>query len=101
MTMATTETERRLAQLERSFSDRIARLEEQVSRLSQQEAAASPESAWWKQIVGVILDDPEFEAAMRLGRAYRESLRPRDDETAVRPAAANLDAACKHRYPTR
>jgi len=84
MPMATTETERRLAQLESSFSERIARLEEQVSRLSQQVtgAAASPETAWWKRIVGVFQDDPEFEAAMRLGRAYRESLRPRDDEAA-------------------
>jgi hypothetical protein len=83
--MATTEMERRLAQLESSFSERIARLEEQVSRLSQQvtEAAVPPGTAWWKRIVGVFQDDPEFEEAMRLGRAYRESLRPKDDETAV------------------
>lgn len=78
--MATTEMERRLAQLESSFSERIARLEAQVSRLSQQEAAATADAAWWKRIVGVFQDDPEFEAAMRLGRAYRESLRPTDDE---------------------
>ena len=34
------------------------------------------------RVFGVFQDDPEFEAAMRLGRAYRESLRPRDDEAA-------------------
>jgi hypothetical protein len=80
--MATTEVERRLAQLESSFSARIARLEEQVSRLSPQEGLATPEPAWWKRIVGVFQDDPEFEAAMRLGREYRGSLRPTGDEAA-------------------
>ena len=80
--MATTEMERRLAQLEGAFSERIARLEEQVSQLSRQVSApaATPKSAWWKRIVGVFQDDPEFEEAMRLGRAYRESLRPKEDE---------------------
>jgi hypothetical protein len=80
--MATTEVEERLAQLERSFSERIARLEEEVSRLSQHAAASAPETAWWKRIVGVFQDDREFDEAMRLGRAYRDSLRPRDDEAA-------------------
>ena len=82
--MVTTEIERRLAELESSFRERLARLEERVSQLSEQVAAATvpPETAWWKGIVGVFQDDPEFEAAMRLGRAYRESLRPRDDEAA-------------------
>jgi hypothetical protein len=80
--MTTTEVEERLAQLERSFSERIARLEEEVSRLSQPAAASAPEPAWWQRIVGVFQDDREFDEAMRLGRAYRESLRPRDDEAA-------------------
>lgn len=46
-----------------------------VARLSQQESGVGPPTAWWKRIVGVFQDDPEFEEAMRLGRAYRESLR--------------------------
>jgi hypothetical protein len=78
--MAATETEQRLTQIEHSLSERIARLEEQVARLSQPETAVGPETAWWKRIVGVFQDDPEFEEAMRLGRAYRESLRPKEDE---------------------
>jgi hypothetical protein len=74
--------EQRLVQLEASFSERIARLEEAVSRLSEQVSggARSPETAWWKKVVGVFQDDPEFEAAMDLGRAYRESLRPKEEE---------------------
>lgn len=76
--------EQRLAQLEESFSERIAQLEEAVLRLSEQ-IGGEPhpaETAWWKKVVGVFQDDPEFEAAMDLGRAYRESLRPKDEEAA-------------------
>jgi hypothetical protein len=82
--MASTDIEHRLAQLENSLSDRVERLEEQVSRLVQ-EVNGTPRSqqmAWWKKIVGVFQDDPEFEKAMQLGRAYRESLRPKDEEAA-------------------
>ena len=78
MPMSTAEMERRLVDLESAFSERIARLEEQVARLSGQEAVPV-EGAWWKRIVGVFQDDPEFEAAMQLGRAYRESLRPHEE----------------------
>lgn len=31
---------------------------------------------WWGHVVGAFADDPDFEEAMRLGREYRESLRP-------------------------
>lgn len=78
--MSTAEMEERLLDLESAFSERIARLEEQVARLSGPEAVPV-EEAWWKRIVGVFQDDPEFEAAMQLGRAYRESLRPPDEST--------------------
>jgi hypothetical protein len=79
--MAATETERRLEELERSFSDRIARLEEEVSRLAllEQDAPRASGAAWWKKVVGVFQGDEEFEEAARLGRAYRESLRPKDE----------------------
>lgn len=73
--MATSEMEHRLTELEKTISERIARLEEQISELRSQmrETSPAPETAWWKRIVGVFQDDPEFEEAMRLGRAYRES----------------------------
>lgn len=83
--MAATELEERVVELERNFSRRIAELEAQVSRLSQQ-VEAKPvlgETAWWKKIVGIYKNDPEFDEAERLGREYRESLRPKDDEDAV------------------
>jgi hypothetical protein len=79
--MATTEMEARLQQLEETFSRRFAEIEEQVSQLKRQVGAApvTGETAWWKKIVGIYQDDPEFEEAMRLGHEYRESLRPKED----------------------
>jgi hypothetical protein len=80
--MAATKLEDRIVQIEQTFSRRIDELEAQVSRLSQQvnTQPSAGETAWWKKIVGVYKNDPEFEEAMRLGREYRESLRPKDDE---------------------
>jgi hypothetical protein len=37
---------------------------------------------WWERIYGTFANSPEYEEAMRLGRAYRESLRPHGDESA-------------------
>jgi hypothetical protein len=80
--MSTTKMEQQLVQLERSFSERISRLEEQVAHLLRQVDGQphAPETAWWKKVVGVFQDDAEFDEAMRLGRAYRESLRPEAEE---------------------
>lgn len=71
-----TKLEDRIVQIEQTFSRRIAELEAQVARLSEQVNAqpSTGETAWWKKIVGIYMDDPEFEEAMRLGRKYRESL---------------------------
>ena len=38
------------------------------------------EKRGWQAIVGTFADDPLYEEAMRLGREYRESLRPTDYE---------------------
>jgi hypothetical protein len=69
--MATSET---AVQLE----SRVAQLETKVERLEQKLEAVAPEATpWWEHIVGAFADDPAFEEAMRLGREYRESLRPK------------------------
>ncbi len=36
----------------------------------------------WKRIIGVYQDDPAFDEAERLGREWRESFRPQNDELA-------------------
>lgn len=60
------------------FEDRLTALESEVallkSKLEQKEAPPKP---WWEEIRGTFANDPIYEEAMRLGREYRESLRPK------------------------
>jgi hypothetical protein len=56
---------------------RLEKLEAEVVDLKRKVDLNAPEAPWWKQIVGIFADDPHFEEAVRLGREYRESLRPK------------------------
>jgi hypothetical protein len=60
----------RLSALERELA--------QIKRLLRSKSASA--EPWWERIAGVFEDDPAFEQAMKLGRQYRESLRPRGGE---------------------
>jgi hypothetical protein len=56
---------------------RVAALEAEVAQLKQRlDAVTKPAKPWWREIYGTFANDPLYEAAMRLGREYRESLRP-------------------------
>lgn len=60
------------------IEQRVAALEAEVSRLKQElEAVAKSARPWWQEIYGTFADDPLYEEAMRAGREYRESLRPK------------------------
>jgi hypothetical protein len=65
-----------------TLEERVATLEAEVERLKQRLADDGPQDTvpWWKRIAGRYKDDPHCDEAMRLGREYRESLRPEDDE---------------------
>jgi len=63
----------------RSLEERVAALEADVARLKQ-ECVNGTAKPWWKEIWGTAKNDPAYEEAMRLGREYRDSLRPKDDE---------------------
>jgi hypothetical protein len=65
MTMAAENLEKRLAALEAEVSElrRIVKKEDDVP--------------WWQKIMGTFANDPYYEEAMRLGREYRESTRPK------------------------
>jgi hypothetical protein len=65
--MASTDLEKRVTALE----DEVAKLKVKL------ETPGSEGLPWWKQIAGIFADDPAFEEAMRLGREWRESFRPK------------------------
>ncbi|MGG6269980.1 hypothetical protein [Leptolyngbya sp. AN10] len=60
------------------LEDRVTLLEAEVARLKEKvEPSSKP---WWERIAGTFADSPAYEEAMRLGREYRESLRPDSTE---------------------
>ncbi len=68
---------------ELTVEERLTALETEFNLFKRkEESGTAKELRGWQRVVGVFADDPEFEEAMRLGREYRESLRPQDDEAA-------------------
>jgi len=59
------------------LEQRVTDLEAEVSNLKRQFAALAPFQPWWEQIVGTFEGDPIYDEAMKLGRHYRQSLRPK------------------------
>ena len=60
------------------IEERVAALEADMARVKEQlETAAPAQKDWLDEIYGAFEGDPIFEEAMRLGREYRESLRPK------------------------
>jgi hypothetical protein len=61
----------------RGLETRVAILEGEVARLrARVEPGGAPATPWWERIAGTFHNDAAHEQAMKLGRAYRESLRP-------------------------
>ena len=70
---------------------RVAALEAEMARLKEQlENAVPSQGDWLDEIYGAFADDPHFEEAMRLGREYRESLRPAAPRKPARKAAKKV-----------
>ena len=67
MTSSTPTLEQRVEQLERELTQ---------LKLQIQTTSRAPEKPWWEKIVGVFANDPDFEAAVELGKDYRQSLKP-------------------------
>jgi hypothetical protein len=57
-----------------SLETRVAVLEQQMILLKQSVVPAK--EPWWRRVTGILTDDATLDEAMRLGREYRESLRP-------------------------
>ncbi len=61
---------------------RLAVLEREVARLrSKVEGTETADVPWWERVVGTFADDQAHKTAMKLGRDYRASLRPRKPRT--------------------
>jgi hypothetical protein len=60
-----------------SLEKRVAALEEELAALRRTIEAAGSAKPWWQRIAGTFEHDPIYEEAMKLGRKYRESLRPK------------------------
>jgi hypothetical protein len=57
---------------------RVAALEAAVERLrAKVDESGTDKVPWWKAISGTFQNDPAYAEAMRLGRKYRESTRPK------------------------
>jgi hypothetical protein len=58
------------------LATRITALENAVEQLKAQVARAARQGHWWHESAGRFANDPVFDEIVRLGREYRESLRP-------------------------
>lgn len=61
----------------RSLEDRVAALETEIARLRDRILDQGIPKTGWRAMVGAFLNDPYFEKAMKYGRQYRESQRPK------------------------
>ena len=64
-----------------NLEQRVAALEKQIARLRRQGVTAPAGRAWLGDLYGKFANDTIFEKAMKLGRKYRRSLRPRVRKT--------------------
>lgn len=77
------------------LESRIAALEAKVEQLQRQVVINTPDTKpWWEHVIGAFADDPDFLEAMRLGREYRESLRPKPR---AKPAKRSKSAKARNR----
>ena len=60
----------------KSLEERVSAIESELFRLKQLVEPKKP-APWWEEWAGAFLNDPYFEKAMKYGRQYRESQRPR------------------------
>ncbi len=64
---------------------RVTALEEEFSAFKQ--SAVKDKSNWTDKIFGSFENDPDFDAAMELGRKYRASLRPKPPKAKAKSGA--------------
>ncbi len=65
-----------------ALEKRLTAVETKLEQLEKAKEAdkSDEEIPWWKKIVGIYADCPEFEEAVKFGREWRESEDPQDDD---------------------
>lgn len=66
-----------------NLEERVRFLESELTRL--RELVEANPLPWWKKWSGAFLNDPYFEQAMKHGRAYRDSTRPKGRKRRKKP----------------
>lgn len=68
-----------------SVEERLTTIEQELALLKQQLAIDKPQTTmpWWEQRFGAFANSEGYGEATRLGREYREALRPEDNEEAA------------------
>ena len=66
-----------MASTRSDLEQRLADLEAEMSNLKRKVDQLERAEPWWQQITGTFEEDPIYEEAMKRGRQYRESLRPK------------------------
>jgi hypothetical protein len=74
----------------KSLEHRVAELEAKVAELT---PPANADTSFVESVWGTFRGDPVFLEAMKLGREYRESLRPKAKST---PARKRKNARARH-----
>ena len=59
------------------LEQRLAALEAEVAMLKTGKSEKEDNRPWCEKIYGTFANDPDYEEAMRLGREYRESTKPK------------------------
>jgi hypothetical protein len=62
-----------------TLEQRVTAMEQELEQIKRRLQTETPPSAlpWWEQIFGTFANSEAHEEATRLGREYRESLRPK------------------------
>ena len=66
-----------MASTRSELEQRVADLESEMSKLKRKVDQLDRDEPWWEKITGTFEDDPIYDEAMKHGRQYRQSLKPR------------------------
>ena len=64
-----------------ALEKRVAALEAELVAIREKIEGAVMFRPWWERIAGTFAHDPIYEEAMKLGRKYRESQRPKKNRS--------------------